>query len=58
MQFTVDYFNDRDLDVYVCALDAEKAYDRAKNYFVFYCMILKGVPIIVVNLLIAWYSHE
>ena len=57
VQFTVDYFNDRSSDVYVSALDAEKAFDHVNHYFLFYFMLLKGIPINVVNLLIALYSH-
>ena len=29
---TVDNFNDRGSDVYVCALDAKKAFDRVNFY--------------------------
>ena len=50
VQSTVDY--DRGLDIYVCALDSEKAFDHVNNYFLFYCMLLKGIPINVVHLLI------
>ena len=57
MQSIVDYFNDRGSDVHVCALDAEKAFDCVNHYFLVYCMLLKGIPINVVNLLIARYSH-
>ena len=57
VQSTVDNFNDRGSDVYVCALDAEKAFDHVNHYFLVYCMLLKGIPINVINLLIAWYSH-
>ena len=54
---TVDYFYDRGSDVYVYIFDAEKAFDHVNYYFLFFCMLLKGVPINIVNLLIAWYSH-
>ena len=28
-------------DVYTCASDAEKQFDRINHYFLFYCMLLR-----------------
>jgi Reverse transcriptase (RNA-dependent DNA polymerase) len=57
VESTVKYFNEKGSDVYVCSLDAEKAFDRVNQYFLFCCLLLRGIPINVLNVLISWYLH-
>ncbi len=56
VESTVKYFNEKESDVFVCSLDAEKAFDRVNHYFLFCCLLLRGMPINVINVFISWYS--
>ena len=52
----VEYFNDRNSNVYVASLDASKAFDRVNHFKLFTTLIKTGVPKCFVNIIINWYS--
>jgi hypothetical protein len=54
---TVKYFIERNSNVYICALDASKAFDRVNHYFLLTCLIERGVPKCIVDVLYAWFRN-
>jgi hypothetical protein len=50
----VKYFNERGSNVYLCTLDASKAFDRVNHYFLFNCMIERGVHPGLVKVFMSW----
>ena len=44
--------------VFLCLLDASKAFDRVKHSMLFTKLIRRGAPGYIVRLLMFWYSHQ
>ena len=55
---TIDYFNCFSSPVYVCYLDASKAFDRLNYWVLFRKLLDRKTPILVVKLLTAWYTSQ
>lgn len=53
---SIEYFNDRGSKVYMASLDASKAFDRVNHFKLFSTLIKKGLPKIVVKIIVNWYS--
>ena len=53
---TVDYFVNNGSNVYICSLDASKAFDRVNHFALFAAMLRRGVPKALVNIFLSWYS--
>jgi hypothetical protein len=53
----VEYFNERNSNVYIASLDASKAFDRVNHYKLFTTLIQTGLPKYFVDTLINWYSQ-
>jgi hypothetical protein len=51
----VDYFTDRNSNVYIASLDASKAFDRVNHFKLFTTLIHTGVPKCFVDILHNWY---
>ena len=53
----INYFVQKISNVYFCGLDATNAFDRINHFYLFSCLIDKGVPLYKVNTLHAWFRH-
>ena len=53
-----DYYNYNSSPVYICYLDASKAFDRLNFWILFDKLLRRGMPVIIVRLLVYWYSHQ
>jgi hypothetical protein len=51
VESVIDMFNSKCSDVYLCSLDAEKAYDRVNHYFYCVALFLSNVPFSIVQIL-------
>ena len=52
----IEYFNNRDSNVYVASIDASKAFDRVNHYKLFSILISKGLPYVFICTIINWYN--
>ena len=55
---TVNYYLNRDTDVYCCLVDASKAFDRVRHDKLFQLLLDRGVPAIVVRILIDMHRRQ
>ena len=53
-----DYYLSRNSPVYVCYLDASKAFDRVNHWVLFSRLLDRAVPGIIVRILATWYSLQ
>jgi len=56
LQQVVKYFTSRGSRVYLCAIDASKAFDRINHSSLFTKLLEKNVPLCFVQIIINWYS--
>lgn len=54
----IDYFNSFGSPVYICFMDASKAFDRVNHWFLFDKLLKRGLPKVVVRLLCFWYTTQ
>lgn len=54
----IDYFNSNGSPVYVCFMDASKAFDRVNHWHLFAKLLKRGLPNIIVRLLCFWYTTQ
>ena len=54
----VEFYRAAGSNVYVCFLDASKAFDRVNHWFLFEKLLKRDVPNILVRLLCVWYSNQ
>ena len=54
----VDHYVGQQSSVYLCFLDASKAFDRVTHYTLFNKLIKRGVPGYLVRILIYWYTKQ
>ncbi len=55
---TIDYYNSHGNPVFICFLDASKAFDRVNHYTLFNKLITRKVPGYILRLLVNWYSQQ
>ena len=54
----VEYYKSHSTSVYVCFMDASKAFDRVNHWTLFKKMIDSGMPPIFVRLIVTWYCEQ
>ena len=54
----IKYYNLCNSLVFTCFLDASKAYDRVNHFTLFKKLLKRSVSIIVVRMLMFWYSKQ
>ena len=55
---TINSYVEKQSSVYLCFLDASKAFDRVNHYKLFHKLINRGVPGYLVRILAFWYSNQ
>ena len=54
----IEYYTSRGSPVYLCFLDASKAFDRVNYWKLFNKLLLRGTPGYIVKLLMYWYTTQ
>ena len=54
----IEYYVSFNSPVYVCYLDASKAFDRLNHWTLFDTLLKRGIPIFAVRLLKVWYTTQ
>jgi exonuclease III len=54
----IEYYNNHSSPVYVCFLDASKAFDRVNHWTLFRRLIDRGIPLYLVRFLLYWYRNQ
>jgi hypothetical protein len=54
----VDYYSSLSSPVFICYLDASKAFDRLNFWVLFDKLLKRGLPIIIICLLVFWYANH
>ena len=55
---TVEYYKSKNSPVYLCFLDAKKAFDRVNHWTLFRKLLERGTPPHLVELLLLWYREQ
>ena len=58
LKHVVDYFQSMNSAVYICFLDASKAFDKVNHWKLFHKLIVRNVPYIIVRILVTWYATQ
>ena len=53
---TVQHFRYGGSRVYVVFLDLAKMFDRVNNFRLLLCLVKRGVPLCLINVLFSWFS--
>ena len=54
----IDHYVSKSSCVYLCFMDASKAFDKLNHWFLFDKLMKRGLPSLIVRLLIFWYSKQ
>ena len=54
----IEFYHSLSSPVYVCFLDASKAFDKLNHWTLFYKLLDRGMPLIIVRLFMYWYSSQ
>ena len=54
----IKYYNNCSSPLYICFLDASKAFDRINHWMLYKKMLNRGVPAYIVRFLHTWYSTQ
>ena len=54
----IDYYLSRSSPLYICYLDASKAFDRINHRILFEKLLRRGMPKILVRILSVWYCNQ
>ena len=58
LKHVIDYYRNNGSPVYLCFLDASKAFDRVHHNLLFDKLKKRKVPHIIIRLLILWYTSQ
>ena len=54
----IDYYKFHNSPMFICFMDASKAFDRVNHWTLFKRLILRGVPLIFIGLIVYWYRSQ
>ena len=54
----IEYYHSLSTPVYIVFMDASKAFDKVNHFHLMLKLIQRRIPIIIVRLLLYWYSHQ
>ncbi len=54
----VSYYKEHDSPVFICFLDASKAFDRINHWCLFKKLLDRKVPVYIVRILLVWYRNQ
>ena len=54
----IQYYKSNNSPVYSCFLDASKAFDRVNHWTLFRQLLNRGVPVILIRILLYWYRTQ
>jgi len=54
----INYYRSYNSPVYACFLDASKCFDKINHWTLFKKLISRGIPMLLVRILIYWYSKQ
>ena len=55
---TIDYYRENNSPVYMCFLDAKKAFDRVNHWTLAKQLLERGTPVHLVKLIVYWYREQ
>ena len=58
LKHVIDYYSNMSSPVYLCYLDASKAFDRLNYWILFDKLLERKIPKIIVRILVYWYSNQ
>ena len=58
LKHVIEYYKSLNSAVFLCYLDASKAFDKVNNWKLFEKLINKNIPYVIVRLLMVWYSTQ
>ena len=58
LKHVINYYHEMSSPVFVCYLDASKAFDRLNFWSLFDKLLNRGMPDFIVRLLMYWYTHQ
>ena len=58
LKSVIKYYTQQRTLVYSCFLDASKAFDRVNHWKLFNKLIIRKAPLLIVRILIFWYSNQ
>jgi hypothetical protein len=58
LKHVIDYYTSMSSPVFICYLDASKAFDRINFWVLFDKLLSRKVPIIIIRILAFWYTNQ
>ena len=54
----IDFYHSQSTSIYMCFMDASKAFDRVNHWTLFKKLIDRGTPLIFVRITMQWYTTQ
>ena len=54
----IDFYHSQSMSIYMCFMDASKAFDRVNHWTLFKKLIDRGTPLIFVRIIMQWYTTQ